>query len=50
MPCEFSLNSSSSSSSSKDDSKGDDGNTNTELMEPSNEKMEEKEKDFDRFN
>ena len=48
VPCKPSLNSSLSSSSSKDDGKGDDGNTDNELTEPSNEKMEEKE-DFSRF-
>ena len=50
MPHKFNSDLSSSSSSFKDNSKSDDGNTDAELTEPSNEKMEEEEEDFDRFN
>ena len=48
MPCEFNLNLSLNSSSFKNDSKGNDGNTNDELAEPSNEEMK-KEKNFGGF-
>ena len=48
MPCKSSPDLSLSSSSSEDDSKGNDGNADTELMEPSDEEME-KEEDFGGF-
>ena len=50
MPCESNPNLFLSSSSFKDNSEGDDGNTDAELAEPSDEKMKEEEEDFDEFN
>ena len=38
-----------SSSSSEDNGKGNDGNINAELAEPSNEEMKEKKEDFGGF-
>ena len=49
MPCESSSDLFLSSSSFKDDSEDDDDNADAELVEPSDEKMEEEKEDFGGF-
>ena len=49
MPHEFNFDLSLSSSSFEDNSEGNDGNTDDELIKPSDEEMEKKE-DFGGFN